>query len=394
MWKWSAMVLAIIGTVMALKLAFKSVEAQTVPPPFAPPVQNPYPRAIAGAGLVEPSSENVVIGVPEAGRVEAVLVAKGQAVKAGAPLFRLDTRALDAELTAARAVVNTAEAELSRVKAYRRKEDEPGLRAKLADATAAIGQAEKAVTGAQAMVTEQEWALRDAEARVHRLEVTAKANASPEEDLDRARYQVEIVRAHGAAARERVLALTAAIESARAKKQLAQSDLDTFLAGPWPPDVQRAQAAKDEAQARVARLEALRERLTVVAPLDAVVLRCNLRAGEFYPATTGQADVSAVVLGSPGPLCVRVDIDEFDARRFKPGQAATGIIKGDNEHPIALEFVRVEPFVVPKRALTNSQRELVDTRVLQVIYRIKSGELPVYVGQQINVYIEDTTPAK
>jgi hypothetical protein len=43
----------------------------------------------AGAGLVEPASENVVIGVPEAGRVEAVLVTKGQTVKAGATTILL-----------------------------------------------------------------------------------------------------------------------------------------------------------------------------------------------------------------------------------------------------------------------------------------------------------------
>ena len=56
---------------------------------------------------------------------------------------------------------------------------------------------------------------------------------------------------------------------------------------------------------------------------------------------------------------------------------------------INLEFVRIEPFIIPKRAVTNSQQELVDTRVLQVIYKIVSGPESLYVGQQVDVFVED-----
>jgi HlyD family secretion protein len=34
----------------------------------------------------------------------------------------------------------------------------------------------------------------------------------------------------------------------------------------------------------------------------------------------------------------------------------------------------------------------VDTRVLQIIYRVKEQSAPLYVGQQVDVYIE--TPVK
>ena len=50
--------------------------------------------------------------------------------------------------------------------------------------------------------------------------------------------------------------------------------------------------------------------------------------------------------------------------------------------------MRFEPYVVPKRSLTGESTERVDTRVLQVIYAFDRGTMPVYVGQQMDVYVE------
>ena len=50
--------------------------------------------------------------------------------------------------------------------------------------------------------------------------------------------------------------------------------------------------------------------------------------------------------------------------------------------------VRVEPLVVPKKTLTGENTERVDTRVLQVIYAIGETRQPVYVGQQLDVFVD------
>jgi hypothetical protein len=50
--------------------------------------------------------------------------------------------------------------------------------------------------------------------------------------------------------------------------------------------------------------------------------------------------------------------------------------------------VRVEPYVVPKRSLTGESTERVDTRVLQVLYRFDPAAMKVYVGQQVDVFVE------
>jgi hypothetical protein len=55
---------------------------------------------------------------------------------------------------------------------------------------------------------------------------------------------------------------------------------------------------------------------------------------------------------------------------------------------LGLSFVRVEPYAQPKKSLTGSGTERVDTRVLQVIYSIEPSEQTIYVGQQLDVYLD------
>jgi hypothetical protein len=45
--------------------------------------------------------------------------------------------------------------------------------------------------------------------------------------------------------------------------------------------------------------------------------------------------------------------------------------------------------VTPKRAFSGFAQERVDTRVMQVIFRLKSTDAPVLVGQQVDLYIDD-----
>jgi hypothetical protein len=95
-----------------------------------------------------------------------------------------------------------------------------------------------------------------------------------------------------------------------------------------------------------------------------------------------------VVLGDLSTYHVRVDIDERDIARLQPGAPAKAYPRGQTAHEMTLHFVRVEPFVVPKKSLTGDNTERVDTRVLQVLYAIDHAEHSVYVGQQLDVFID------
>ncbi len=145
-----------------------------------------------------------------------------------------------------------------------------------------------------------------------------------------------------------------------------------------------AQLSAAESQAHAAQVEI--ERSTVRAPIDAQVLQVKLRVGEFAPAAPTSAPL--VLLGRSKPLHVRVDVDEHEGWRVRPGAEATGHLRGNADLKTPLRFVRFEPLVIPKRSLTGDSTERVDTRVLQVIYRVERDDLPLFVGQQLDVFID------
>jgi hypothetical protein len=115
-------------------------------------------------------------------------------------------------------------------------------------------------------------------------------------------------------------------------------------------------------------------------------MQVNIRQGEY--AQTGVLSTPLMILGNLDLLYVRVDIDENDAWRFKPETKAVAFMRGNRDMKTELNFVRVEPFVTPKKSLTGSSTERVDTRVLQVLYSFPRGTLPTYVGQQMDVFID------
>ncbi|MFN6270302.1 MAG: efflux RND transporter periplasmic adaptor subunit [Akkermansiaceae bacterium] len=155
--------------------------------------------------------------------------------------------------------------------------------------------------------------------------------------------------------------------------------------------VAQAQVAAAKAQLAAAetslqRISLLIERLTVKAPRDGTIIQINSRAGE-YAATSPKTP--AMILGDIDRLQVRADIDEQNAIRIREGQKAYGYLKGDPSVTFPLEFIRIEPYVIPKTSLTGSSTERVDTRVLQVIYSLtRPSDPPLYVGQQVDVFIE------
>ncbi|WP_265530674.1 efflux RND transporter periplasmic adaptor subunit [Sphingomicrobium marinum] len=72
---------------------------------------------VAGSGVVEPSSEVIEIGTAIGGLVNTVFVAPGERVTKGQPLFRVDTRNLQARVTEARAAIVRAEAAIAEARA-------------------------------------------------------------------------------------------------------------------------------------------------------------------------------------------------------------------------------------------------------------------------------------
>jgi HlyD family secretion protein len=139
------------------------------------------------------------------------------------------------------------------------------------------------------------------------------------------------------------------------------------------------------------------ERATVRSPIDGEILQTNLHVGEMAPIlllTSSQsvwqtaAKGTLLLMGAVNPLQVRVDIDEDDAWRYEAGSAATAFVRGTSRINFPVNFQKIEPYIIPKSSFSGATSERVDTRVLQVLYTFEKGDLPVYPGQVLDLFIE------
>jgi multidrug resistance efflux pump len=323
------------------------VRAQQTGPRAEPPVrpsQSPFGDAVAGSGIVEPRTENISVGAYLPGVVTEVLVKVGDPVQKGDVLFRLDDRALRSEWKFRMANLAVAEAQLDRMRNMPRPEEVPPSEAKVRE---------------------------------------AQANLADQEDLHR---RTQVLYAQGAVGAEERVRREQAMRMAREQLRKAEAEDRLLKAGAWKKDLRVSQASVDLARAQLEQTETELKRLEVTALIDGEVLQVNVRPGEFVGAPPGQA---LVVLGNLDRLHVRVDVDEHDIPRFSPGSPARAMLRGDPRQEFPLRFVRVEPYVIPKKSLTGDNTERVDTRVLQVIYAVESSsDRKLYVGQQLDVYVE------
>ena len=344
-------VLPLFGIGMLAFAVVHVVNARTsreVVPPLEPPAQTTFTHTVGAVGLVEASSENIAISTPVSGLVTSVYVRAGTRVRAQDRLFALDDRDLQAELVVRRATLEVARQRLARLLAQPRAEDVPPAEARLREADAALG---------------------DAEMQLQLIERVTDRRAIREEDLNRRRF---------------------AVEAARARRDQARTALDLLKAGAWRPEIETARAEVAQAEAQVQRVQTDIDRLTIKAPVAGSVLQSNVRPGEY--AQSGPLATPLMLLGSVDQLHVRIDVDEQDAWRIRTDAPARATVRGNARLTLPIHFVRFEPYVIPKRALSGATTERVDTRVLQVIYRLDRASFPLYVGQQLDVFVEGYQP--
>lgn len=336
-----------VFAVLALIFAVASVarlrpNAAPAEPYSAPPAAG-FRNQVGAVGLVEASSENIAVNVPVPGMVTNVYVKAGDRVARGQRLFSLDDRDVRAELALRESNLQLAKARVARLDAAPRPEEIPP---------------------SEARVKEAEAQLSDAKLQLDLMESVRDKRAIRVEDLERRRRAVQV---------------------AEAKLDEAKTSLRLLRAGTWSQDLQVARAEVAQAAAQMDRVKADLARLTVMAPIAGEILQCKVRPGEY--AAAGPIAQPLILLGSVDQMNVRAEVDERDAPRVKSGANVVASVRGDASRKFPLHFVRFEPFVVPKKNLTNEGTERVDTRVLQVIYALDRGA-PVLAGQQMDVFIE------
>jgi HlyD family secretion protein len=274
--------IAVVGLLFGLYVVKTGAKAVPVASPAAEPSRPPFKHYIAGAGIVEASTENIEISTPIPGMVTEIPVHVEQQVNTGELLFKLDTRDLEAELKVRQAGLELA-------------------KAKIPESEANVG---------------------DMSRQLELYQAVSDPRAITAEELSKRKFAVTAAQSRLAQARADVLSYEA---------QIAQTQTDI-------------------------------DRRHITAPVSGEVLQLKVN--------------------------VRTDIDENDAWRFQAGAKAIAYVRGNPKLFTPLTFTRVEPYVVPKKSLTGDTTERVDTRVLQVLYGFPHDQLKVYVGQQMDVYID------
>lgn len=318
-------------------------------------VRAPLDQSPIGAvGLVEPANQEHKIGTNVSAVVTQVFVTPGMRVARGDRLFALDPRIVEATLNQRRRDLATAEARLTLARAR-----VPGLQAEAQAARAAV-----------------EAALADYDEAFDLVRIAGALKAGTS------------ISARETTRRKNVLRTALArLSEARARLALAQANLNLFDERNGGDSIALEVAGVEQARAAVWLAESELELRTVRAPDDATVLQVNVRPGEF--AEAGGSSQTLIITGRTETLHVRVDIDEADLPRFRTGAPATASMRGTQSGRLQLRFVRVEPLVLPKRALSGQPTERVDTRVLQAIYEVATESRTMWPGQQLDVLIEE-----
>lgn len=229
--------------------------------------------AVAVTGTIEATQVDVSVKIT--GRILERLVKEGDRVTRGQVLVRLDDSELAADVRRQDAALRAAQATLRDLQKGARPQEIEDARAAVASAEATRG------------MTEREY---------RRSDLLYTKNLIAAQDVDRARQAYEVAKSQERSARERLGLL------------LAGSRPDLIDAARW--QVTQAESGLAQAQSR------LREAV-LVSPIDGVVQRKNLEAGE-----TANPGVPILTLVDPKDLWLRAYVPETEVGRLKIGDTA------------------------------------------------------------------------
>lgn len=336
----------------------------------APNGDTSRPAVVAAPGLVEPASEEIEVGAEIPGKLARVLVEEGAAVTAGQTIAVIENADLASAVSTARAEVQTlvaaqqtAAARIAERKAERARVVNGSRREERLEAEAAF----------EATLPNVENTRREME-RAGRLFRTGDVSR---EEYERAQTAHENAKKISATARERFNLVNAEarpddVARAEAAVRLAETELLEF-----GPRIAAAEARVREAEARL-------EKTIVRSPITGLVLRKRLKDGE---SVSPESQLGIVTVADRSSLRVRVDLDETDVARIAIGQRAFVTADAYRDTKFAGRVVSVGQILGRKNFNTERPTEKVDTRVLEVLIELDSGQtLPL--GLRVDTFIE------
>jgi HlyD family secretion protein len=302
-----------------------------------------------GATGVVRGERTVELGLDTVGVVRNTYVKEGNFVRAGTVILSVDQSELNAAVDSAQAGVDSAMAELARVRRSALPSEIEQVRAEIAQADhvgrARVSEAKARLRDLQAGSRHQEIAqvqagliskkasLNKAETDLKRMQRLVSAGAVAQQQLDAAKTQVEMERAAVTAEQQRLNLLKAGarpeqLSEARAAVAEAQASywtgvkaarerLNTLLAQPRHEDVRSAQAKVAQARAEMRRTIAAGNKSEVRAPFDGIVADLIVEKGQSV--SPGQNLVEFQEISKP---VIEVETDESNLSILNRGMKA------------------------------------------------------------------------
>lgn len=261
--------------------------------------------------FVEGDSQTVASEI--AGRVEAVHIADGAAVRRGDVLVEIETADAEARVAEAAAALVGAQASAAKADAdlaYVRAD----TTARLAEAVAARDLSESTLAQRRAEVVAAQAEFEQAAADAGRYLVLSRSDFASKQRLETAQARRRTTEAQLAAARSAVAAALAEVRRAEAAVATAEAARREIAAREAQVDAAAAAVRQSEASLRAARVALEHTRIT--AAHDGVVSRKSVVPGQMVQP--GQA-LAAVVYGRPW---VVANFKETQLARMRPGQPA------------------------------------------------------------------------
>lgn len=280
------------------------------------------PTHLEVAGQIE--GVYVDAGSKVGGRVLHVHADEGDAVHEGDLIIELDGREIEAQVSAARAKLAQAEANLAKIQTGARAEEISQAEAAHAAAEeqyrlALAGSRSQEIDAARAAVRGAQAALDNAEADLRRADRLFAEGAVAAQMLDTARTARELAQAELTAAREQLEALVEGARSeeiamAKANRDRTAALLEQVVNGARVEDLDVARALRDEAAAALALAEASADEMRIYAPMDGVIESLDVLPGDLV---------------KPGAIVRVASPDELELRVYVSAHALGFVQVGD-----------------------------------------------------------------
>ncbi len=296
---------------------------------------------IAAPGRVEAASEEVRVSSELSGRLKGVSVEEGDRVKRGQVLAELENSDYRARVASAEATLVLRESELRRIVNGSRAEERR--------------EAEAAKRAAKAV-------LENAKSETERRRNLAEKGVISRDEADRYERAYRVAQA----------------EFDQASQHFALVDAEAR-----EEDRSRAEASVAEARAQVDEARAVFEKSFIRAPMDGVILRKLRHTGE---SVSTQFDSPVITMADDSVLRVRLDVDETDVAKLKVGQRAYVTAEAYGDQKFEGTVIRVGRILGKKNVRTDEPSEHVDTKILETLVELKSGErLPL--GLRVDSFV-------